>query len=281
MPRIVIFSDLDGCLLNKHDYSFAAAIPVLERIKEAQIPVILASSKTEQEMRGIGEEMALQAAPMICENGGALFWSRERIEFLDSTSHETPVANKTVLGVARSKILELLSELKADFNFQSFRDLQVDGVAAATGLSPEKAADALARSSTEPLLWHDEPDRIDEFRARLEGSELTLTRGGRFWHVAGQTSKGAAMAYVLANAQNWSTDISDSGESPITIAIGDSPIDQSMLDIADYPIGIPTPGGLVQVEVNCKNSRIAKHPGAVGWADSVSEVLDELGGKQR
>ena len=110
--QIIIFSDLDGCLLNKSDYSFEAAIPTLQRIRELQIPLILASSKTEPEMRKLAEEMQLDDAPLICENGGVIFWSRKTGE----------AANKQVLGVDRESILKVLHELKSTFDFQSFDD---------------------------------------------------------------------------------------------------------------------------------------------------------------
>ena len=60
-----------------------------------------------------------------------------------------------------------------------------------------------------------------------------------------------------------------------SVAIGDSPIDQGMLDRATFPIGIPTPAGLVQVDIPAQNGRIARHPGAAGWAECVNLVLDE------
>ena len=61
-----------------------------------------------------------------------------------------------------------------------------------------------------------------------------------------------------------------------TIAIGDSPIDQSMLDLAEFPIGIPAPDGLAHVEVNVHNGYLATKSGARGWAESVAQVLDHL-----
>lgn len=254
---IAIFSDLDGCLLNKSDYSFQAAVHVLSRVRNLGIPLILASSKTEAEMRGIADAMGLEDAPLICENGGVVFKSRKSA---DSNS-------KVVLGSERTTILDTLRQLKPNFRFESFNDLGVEGVALHTDLSRENAERAMQRACTEPLLWHDEAVRIEEFRVSLSASGLSLTRGGRFWHVAGQTNKGQAMRYVW---EHWLDPESTS------IAIGDSPIDQSMLDIADYPIAIPAPDGVVHVRVEGKNSRVATTPGAAGWADTVSHVLDAL-----
>jgi mannosyl-3-phosphoglycerate phosphatase len=244
-------------LLNKHDYSFQPAVPVLERIRSLEIPLILASSKTEEEMRVLAEEMELKDAPIICENGGAIVWSRS-------------ADDRSVLGAERSEILRVLKELKSQFNFASFADLKLDGIMQATDLPAERAQAALKRASTEPLLWQDAEEKLPAFSGCLKSSGLTLTRGGRFWHVAGQTSKGKAMQRVVQQYQQQAE------QSIETVAIGDSPIDQSMLDIADYPIGIPWPDGVVHVEISRHNGVVAANDGAAGWASAVSGVIEKI-----
>lgn len=266
--QVIVFSDLDGCLLNKSDYSFQPAIPTLRRLKDQHVPLVLASSKTEPEMRVLAEEMNLPDAPLICENGGVIFWSRNsRALKRDGPELES---EKTVLGIAREKILDVLSDLHAKFRFESFEQMQATGIAQATDLPLDRAEAALRRSCTEPLVWLDSDEKIELFRKALAVAELTLTKGGRFWHVAGHTTKGRAVEYVL---QHW-RGLHEC--QPISVGIGDSPIDQSMLDVVDHPIAIPTPGGLVQVRVSGQNSRISKKAGAAGWADTVSLLLDEL-----
>lgn len=254
--NLVVFSDLDGCLLDKTTYSFAPAIETLARLKELGVPLVLASSKTEAEMVPIAHEMQLANAPVICENGGTIRWN--------SQCNEDP--SRTILGAKRADITRFLSALKSDFQFRSFSDLGVAGVAASTGLSETKAALATQRGSTEPLLWDDTDDRIDAFRIAVITAGFTFTRGGRFWHVAGKTTKGRAMQEVVAELYP---------HNQKTVAIGDSPIDQSMLDVADFPIGIPNPSGEMQVNVHSAG-RLASVPGPAGWAAEVSALLNEL-----
>jgi len=45
MPCL-IFTDLDGTLLNAESYSYQAALPTLARLQQAGIPVIPVTSKT-------------------------------------------------------------------------------------------------------------------------------------------------------------------------------------------------------------------------------------------
>lgn len=73
--QLVIFTDLDGSLLNHEDYSFTAARPSIERIKTAGIPLIITTSKTRLEVERLQQEMGIRE-PFIVENGGGIFFPR-------------------------------------------------------------------------------------------------------------------------------------------------------------------------------------------------------------
>lgn len=66
---IIIFTDLDGTLLDRQTYSWDAARPALGLIKERSIPLALCSSKTRAEIEVIRKELD-NPDPFICENGG-------------------------------------------------------------------------------------------------------------------------------------------------------------------------------------------------------------------
>ncbi|TWT55064.1 putative mannosyl-3-phosphoglycerate phosphatase [Rubripirellula amarantea] len=273
-PSLIIFTDLDGCLLNKHDYDWSAAAATLSRLRELSVPVIMNSSKTVPEMTQLATELNLNEQTFISENGSVIRWG------IDSGESS---GTSEVIGVPRDQILTVLRQLKPNFSFRSFVDLGLDGVIAETQLPRDQASMALQRQGTEPLLWDDTEERRLDFEAAIQDHHLTLTRGGRFWHVAGHASKGKAMQRV---AQQWAVqnipalDIASSGDGQnnaqtVTAAIGDSPIDQSMLDVADVPIGIPTKAGL-GVNIDLNRGIVATKQGAEGWSQAVSELLLRL-----
>ena len=72
MSRFVIFTDLDGTLLDHHTYSYDAARPALERLRKSEIPLIMVSSKTRIEIEVLRTEIG-NREPFIPENGGAIF----------------------------------------------------------------------------------------------------------------------------------------------------------------------------------------------------------------
>jgi len=49
-PQILIFTDLDGTLLDDQTYDFSPARPALKIIHSRKIPLILVSSKTRAEI---------------------------------------------------------------------------------------------------------------------------------------------------------------------------------------------------------------------------------------
>jgi len=75
-PFLVIFTDLDGTLLDRKTYSWEEAVQALDSCRRSSVPVILASSKTGAEMEVIRRRLSL-SDPYISENGGAVFFPVE------------------------------------------------------------------------------------------------------------------------------------------------------------------------------------------------------------
>src|SRR5687768_8132133 len=75
----LVFTDLDGTLLDHDTYSWEAARPALSRLRHLGIPLVLCSSKTAAELRPIAKRLGLQT-PLIVENGGGIRLPRH---FLD------------------------------------------------------------------------------------------------------------------------------------------------------------------------------------------------------
>jgi len=77
----IIFTDLDGSLLDHSSYSFEPALESLLRIKELGIPLILCSSKTKAEMELYSERLQIKH-PFIAENGSAIYFPLDSVERL-------------------------------------------------------------------------------------------------------------------------------------------------------------------------------------------------------
>lgn len=257
----IIFTDLDGTLLDHDTYEWAPAAHVLDVLKARRIPVVLNSSKTLAELRPLRAELGL-TDPVIAENGA----------FIDVPAGYFPQAVAVRSAPPpREDIQRVYRELKQahGYSCQAFFELGVDGIAAVTGLSAAAAVRANERQATEPVLWQDTAQRLEEFCALVEARGLQCVRGGRFVHVMGRVDKASAMQDLMAA---WRA--AAPGRSFTCIALGDGPNDAAMLAVADIAVVVR---GRHDQKIELGN-----HPhvvrteqyGPVGWQNALSELLE-------
>ena len=258
LPLIVI-SDLDGTLLDHHSYDFRPAMPALACLRQLKIPCILNSSKTFDEMLGLRQQLQ-NKDPFVCENGGAVFLPKEN-------GHGF---NCEVTGSSYNRIVKALNTLRQQgFKFRGFNDMAVAEIAAVTGLSEEQAALARKRNASEPLLWQDTEERLQEFSGALACENLRALKGGRFIHVMGNNDKADAVKFFRDYYQKlWQMDVR-------VIAAGDGENDQAMLEAADYPLIIP--GETATLTLNNPAAITAPAKGPAGFNTALLALLQTIG----
>ncbi|GAA4276520.1 Cof-type HAD-IIB family hydrolase [Aquimarina mytili] len=78
MPHSILFSDIDGTLLNPERELSELTISEIRRIKD-QIPVILISSRMPSAMTHLQEELGITNQPLICYNGGLILINKKSV----------------------------------------------------------------------------------------------------------------------------------------------------------------------------------------------------------
>ncbi len=267
--QILVYSDIDGTLMDFDTYSIEPALPALDALKNKDIPLILCSSKTREEI----EKFRLQIGnthPFISENGGALFIP------LDYFPYEFPYSRKDFtymiieFGTPYHKIRAALQKIQDRFpdSVKGFGDLSAQEVANLCGLSPDEGFLAKEREYDEPFLLEDKKlvEQIQEIAGK---DDLQVVQGGRFFHLMGGSDKGKAVTYI--------TDISRRSHDRITtIALGDSQVDLPMLQAVDYPVLVKKPDGSYDPDVTLENLIHSPKIGPEGWNHSLLELLDKL-----
>lgn len=248
---LVVFTDLDGTLLDHDTYRWDAAQPTLDRLAKLEVPVILASSKTASEIRAIQDRMGLSGAPAIVENGAGV------IGLGDDEGSETYAGLRAALN-------RLPKELRQPF--RGFGDMATETVASLTGLPEADAKRAKNRSYSEPGLWSGDDPTLHRFKDHLAEHGITAQRGGRFLTLSCGRTKADAM-----------DQISRSLEARVTLALGDAPNDVDMLETADHGVIIANPHKPalppLAGEVEGRITRTAE-AGPVGWNSAVNDFLD-------
>lgn len=271
MTRLLISTDLDGTLLDHHSYSADAAEPMLGRLQALDVPCILNTSKTFAELEPLRRQLG-HRDPFIVENGAAvcipcdlpLGVAMAPLQSMGNYRYQC-------FGPDRSDILAQLKKLSGRFRFTGFASLSVDELVDCTGLNPAAAALALQRQFTEPLIWEDSDEALEDFAEALASSELQLQRGGRFIHVMGHCDKGEAMRWLARQYQSlWD-------EKVVVMALGDGENDVSMLQQADFPVVVRSPVHEPPQVPGHDDVLITDRPGPEGWADAVGKALQKLG----
>jgi len=260
IERPIIFTDLDGTLLDHDTYSWEPAAAALAQLQRRGIPVVLNSSKTLAELEQWRRQLGLKD-PLVCENGA--FIDVPSGYFATDMPVRDPLPDRPMLQAAYLQV-----RAAGGFRCVAFFELGTDGIAAATGLDREAAERANQRFATEPVLWQDSAAALLQFRAAIEGLGLRCLSGGRFVHVMGNADKATAMQDLMAAYVRMSPTIPRT-----SIALGDGPNDATMLAAASIAVVVR---GRHRHAIALKNHpRVVytREYGPVGWQNAVSEIL--------
>ncbi len=267
---LVVFTDLDGCLLDERTYSWAAAREALERLRARRIPVVPCSSKTRAEIDALVADLALDG-PFVGENGGVIVIPDGHLPFEPTGAVRQGDRLVVTAGVARDRLVRSLAELAAEtgVRVRGFAGMSVEDIAGVTGLEPAAAERANRRDCDEPFQILDEPEQGRLAIGRAAAARgLRVTAGGRFFHLTGDTDKGRAVENVLA----W---YRRAGRPVSSVGLGDAANDLPMLRAVDRPIVIPRSGGEADPALARALPRAerASCPGPAGWNDAMLAVL--------
>ena len=80
MKRYLIFTDLDGTLLDHEDYSYGNNKKLISRIVSNQNEIIFNTSKTFSESTNLLKELNLTNMPFSTENGAVLYFPKNRFK---------------------------------------------------------------------------------------------------------------------------------------------------------------------------------------------------------
>lgn len=273
LPIKLIFTDLDGSLLDHHSYSFKPAAQMLKKLELLGIPVIPITSKTMAELLPLRKQLN-NPHPFIVENGAAIYIPQGY--FSSQPQNSVSVNNFWVIKNAPSREtwLGLLHKNGDEFSgehqtFDSvFKHQGVEGIAELTGLSSTMANLANQREFSEPVHWTGTAARKKLFIQKMQSLGATVLQGGRFLSIGGDTDKGRA----LLQLQNlYLQQVQQPGCE--TLAIGDSGNDISMLEQASSALVIKSDNHSPPQLKRSKNSSVSTKTGPTGWAAGVADWL--------
>ncbi len=274
MTCTIVYTDLDGTLLDHDTYRFDPAKEMLARLKQQGVPVILCSSKTRAEMEVLRTEMKLED-PFICENGGAVFIPGGTPGFEQAPPGLKKKDRFSVkeLGTPYGVLTEAFQRTKAvgTFDIVGFCEMTTAEIARCTGLSEEAARLAARREYSEPFICRETREGRRRLEAMFRRQGLQVTRGGRFFHLTGNNDKGRAVAYLNRVYARGAR----AGEM-VTIGLGDSANDFPMLREVDKPVIIRKKSGQWEPFDYSGEVYFSRESGPKGWAEAVAALCFAL-----
>jgi mannosyl-3-phosphoglycerate phosphatase len=269
MKKIIVFTDLDGTLLDHKTYSFDPALPALRLLKEKAVPLIICSSKTRSEIEHYRTELD-NSDPFISENGGGIFIPRGYF------SREVQLSGHVVtkeddyqvfrLGAKYSDLRRAMTELRREgFPVKGFGDMTAEEVAEVTSLGVYQAEMAKQRDFDEPFVFEGGEAETPRLLGAIESKGLAFTQG-RFFHILGSSDKGRAVSILSELYKKEFGEIT-------TVAVGDSPNDIPMLKSVDIPVIVQEFDGAYDKRIIADNLIKAEGIGPKGWGKAVMKII--------
>ena len=251
-----VVTDLDGTLMDHH-YDWSAAESTIRWLQSCDIPVIPCTSKTAEEVRGFRQAIGLHD-PFIVENGGSIHGQAangEEWEVKLGPDWQALRPKLELLAQALGEPLRRLDELS---------DVEGDQL---LGLTGEPLRMAQRRRCSIPFVAPSPASR-SRLMALAREHRLTVVQGNRMAHLlGGGISKGRALQ-ALKQRQN--------AMNVKVLALGDSPNDQPLLDVADLAVVVPSsqgPHADLRPGLSAGRYLLAGAPHAAGWAEAVRRLI--------
>jgi mannosyl-3-phosphoglycerate phosphatase len=265
-PGKIIFTDLNGTLLERETLSWDAAKPALQKAKKKGVPVIFCTSRTRAETEFFRKKIG-NTHPFIVENGGAIYIPKNYFSDPSPDCVERGKYLSIQLGRAYKEIREVVKEMRRKgLKVSGFGDISILKLRKLSGMSLKQAYFSKNREFDEPFILEN-PKQEQKVQEVAKKHNLRYIKGRRFFHLMGDHEKGLAVK-ILTSLYN-----DEAGHPVVTAGIGDSPIDFSMLRAVHIRYLVKRADG----------TYASKHPdfirtegiGPKGWSEAMIKFVEE------
>lgn len=268
---LLIFTDIDGTLIDHHDYNHQIAQESLGYLTNYKIPVIFCSSKTFDEQVKLQTELNIKC-PFIIENGSAVVFPKNYFSYI--VDNQIVVNNDYAIFVLSEKkkedITTLIEDIWVKFKTKiiGFSDADDVQIYAKSGLQGEAIKRAKNKLFTETII---SPKHIDsKIISFMEDKGFQISQGGRFLTIQDKSiNKGKAVEKVMEmfKQENFADFQS--------IGIGDSYNDLSMLEVVDKPFLVQKYDG-DWADIKIKNLEKIPAVGPIGFNLIIEKIIATL-----
>ena len=272
-PRQLIFTALEGALLNPHSHLFAGAEEALAEVNRRQIPLVLLTSRTRAQIEPLRRELE-HRHPFVTESGGGVFIPDGYFNFRIPGAQRCGRYLCVALGKPYREVAAALDEIaqESGVGVAGFHHMTAREVALNTRMPPREAELARSREFDEPFFFTSADERaIARFVAAAGQCGFQVRRGSNFWHFSsGCDTSRAVQLLTRLFRQNAHIKLR-------TVGIGSAAEDLHWLHVVDDAALLPGDG----VEPNAaaapdlQRISVSEAPGPAGWNSAVLGIIGE------
>ena len=123
MKRYLIFTDLDGTLLDHDNYSFGNNKKMISTIINNKNEIIFNTSKTFRECKKLLKELELLSMPFSTENGAVLYFPKKRFYKIQNSSSFERYWKVRIAKLSSKSWYQFLKQKQKKYNFLIAQDL--------------------------------------------------------------------------------------------------------------------------------------------------------------
>jgi mannosyl-3-phosphoglycerate phosphatase len=183
-PRHLIFTTLDGALLDSRTGSFDAAQEALSELERRRIPLVLVTPRTREEIEPLRRKLE-HSHPFITESGGGIYFPDGYFSLKIPDSKRVARYLCMALGRPYKEVCEALDDIAEEtgVGVAGFHHMSSKEIAENTGLKPRDADLARGREFDEPFYFtSSDEEAIARFVATAKERGFVARPGKTFWH---------------------------------------------------------------------------------------------------
>jgi len=277
-PRHLIFSALEGALVDPHTDSYAGAEEALSELDRRKIAYVLLTSRTREEIDPIRRKLG-HNHPFVTENGGGVFFPDGYFSLRIPGSVRVARYLSVAQGRPYAEVCEALDDIAEEcaVGVAGFHHMSLREIADNTGLRPKSAELARAREFDEPFYFTSADDKaIAQFVETARERGFDTRRGPAFWHLSSKCDPARAVRF-LAQLFREATHI-----KLRLVGIGGGEGDLPWLRAVDHAVLLPDsreavkPSGHPQENPGRTKSIVTgEAPGAAGWNQAILDIIGQ------
>jgi mannosyl-3-phosphoglycerate phosphatase len=269
-PRHVIFTAVEGALLDPSSKSWLGAADALAELERRRVPLVISTQRTRAQLEPLRRKLE-HSHPFISESGGGLFIPDGYFAVHLDRAERRGRYFCVPFGRPHDDAIDALQQISSQTGIEvvGISQMTARELARNTGQSPHEAELARQREFGERFFFAGATEEgINRFVAACASQKWTVVRGEPLCELRAGHSEGQAVRYLMRLYRKSRMRIG-------SVGIGSDAVDLSLLTAVDRAIVLPKRNGYLDPEVVARLQKFSRgeRPGPEGWERAVLSLL--------